>query len=76
MDNSNKVFSKKKKGLFTSIILFFDNIIPKPRKLSLGDGTEVQPPRSADSVRGRHNGSIMLRLSSANGTTTNACLSL
>lgn len=47
MDDSKKTFFQKVKGAFKSVTSFFDRILPKPNKLPLANGTEVQPPRSA-----------------------------
>ena len=47
MDDSKKTFYQKVKEAFKAVISFFDRIIPKPKKISIGNGTEVQPPRSA-----------------------------
>lgn len=41
-----KVFSVIGKG-YRAVIHFFDRILPRPSVIQLGNGTEVQPPRSA-----------------------------
>jgi phosphonate transport system permease protein len=47
MNDSKKTFLEKVRGAFKAVSSFFDRIFPKPKKFSLQNGTEVQPPRSA-----------------------------
>lgn len=47
MDDSKKTFFEKVKEAFKVVTSFLDKIIPKPKKLPLANGKEVQPPRSA-----------------------------